>query len=95
MIAFEPYVNGQKICTAGSEGLDALTTGITFSRPMQPPQREAGTYLSLGGAVAEREEFAHWHHSQLRVGDQVEIRIVETPKADGPSRREKIRNHAV
>jgi hypothetical protein len=88
MIAFELYLNGQRICTASSEGLDALTTGITFSRPQQPIQREAGTFLTLAGLVLESEEYVHWHHSQLHAGDKVEIRIIDSPKGDEPSRIE-------
>jgi len=88
MLAFELYVNGQKICTAGSDGLDALTTGITFSRPKQPAQREAGTYMTVAGVIKQPEEFHHWDHRQLHVGDKVEIRVVETSKVDAPKRKD-------
>jgi hypothetical protein len=89
MIAFEVHFNGEKVCTAGSDGFDALTAGITFNRPKQPAQREAGTYLTLGGVVIQPEEFAHWIYRRLNVGDRVEVRVIETSEVDAPTRRDK------
>ena len=95
MIAFEIYVNGQKVCTAGSAGLDALTTGITFSRPKQPAQREAGTYLTIGGVVIEPEEIVNWDHRQLHIGDMVEVRVVDASEVDEPKTRDHPRSCGV
>ena len=85
MIAYEVYLNGEKLCTAGGAELTALTGTLTFF-PNRPD--ELGPLLTVGGVVCNPEEFLHWAHRGLRVGNRVEIRIVESSKADEPISRD-------
>jgi hypothetical protein len=75
MIAFEVWVNGEKKCTAGvgDKGvLNAIMNG-----PSHP-------HLSVGGLSGE--EHVRWleRNGELKVGDEVTIRIVETDQIDEP-----------
>ena len=36
MIAFEIYLNSQKVCRAGTDGLSALTAATGYILPKQP-----------------------------------------------------------
>jgi len=86
MIAYEVYVNGERLCTAGGSELTALTAGVNFF-PNRPDK--LGPHLTVGGGAYKPEEFLHWGNRGLRPGDRVEIRIVEASKADEPISRER------
>ena len=86
MIAYEVYVNGEKICTAGGTELTALSGGVNFF-PSRPDR--LGPLLTVSGVISKPEEFLHWAHRELHVGDRVEIRVVETPQVDDAARRDR------
>ena len=41
-----------------------------------------GPLLTVSGVVSQPEEFLHWAHCDLRVGDRVEIRVVDATRVD-------------
>jgi hypothetical protein len=79
MIAYEVYVNGVKVCTAGGHELTALSGAVNFF-PNRPDR--LGPMLTVSGVISQPEEFWHWTHRELHVGDRVEIRVVESSRAD-------------
>lgn len=79
MIAYEVYLNGAKVCTAGGSELTALTGAVNFF-PNRPDK--LGPLLTVSGVVSQPEEFLHWAHCDLRVGDRVEIRVVDATRVD-------------
>jgi hypothetical protein len=86
MIAYDVYLNGKRVCTAGGSDLMALTSAVTFF-----PNRldKLGPLLTVGGALVDQKEYLHWAHQELRVGDRVEIRIVDTIRVDEVLRRDR------
>jgi hypothetical protein len=84
MIAFEIYLNCQKVCTAGTEGLTTLTAGAGFILPKQPPGAEPVLHLTVGGASVQPAKVVTWGQHKLRVGDQVTIMVVDTLRAEAP-----------
>ena len=81
MIAFEVLVNGEKLCTAGVGDKGVLTANIVG--PKSPRLRVGGLH---------NEEHVLWisHRPmalELKVGDEVTVRIVETEVVDEPIQR--------
>ncbi len=74
MIAFEVSVNGEKKCVAGAEDADVLSTMIDGPRAPR---------LRVGGLVGD--DHVDWLKSDIKAGDEITIRLVETASADQPS----------
>ena len=86
MIAFDVYLNGGKVCTAGGDGLTELSAAV-YLFPRRHRRDNQGLTLAVSGVAATPEEFSEWAHRQLRIGDKVEIEIVESPTSDKARRR--------
>jgi hypothetical protein len=80
MTAFEIYLNGKKLCVAGT-GDDGVLSAIVdcVSR-----SREYRLELAVGGLVSAKQNHLRWENRVLQVGDEVIVRIVETAKVDPP-----------
>jgi hypothetical protein len=88
MIAFDVYLNGEKVCTAGNNDLTSLTATVNFF-PKRYKHDQLSPTLTVGGVVSKPEEFLDWVHRELRVGDRVEVKVVESSKADRVLRRRR------
>jgi hypothetical protein len=84
MIAFEVYLNGKKRFTAGGADYQSLTAAVQFFRLPMPAPHDATTMLNTTGVIQAPPGFAGWPTSELKVGDRVEIRLIETAKVDDP-----------
>jgi hypothetical protein len=93
MIAFEVYINGKKISTAGVGNPGVLSTCLAY--------RAVGSYLSgeppvseylrldIGGYVSDSKEHLRWADRKLKPGDTVTVKIVRTESVDKPRERER------
>jgi hypothetical protein len=83
MIAFEVFVNGERVCTAATRGV--LTAILTWTW-----RQEEDTSLTVGG-ISEPDAGARhveWPTPwPLKVGDEVTVRIVSTDEFDTPRNR--------
>jgi hypothetical protein len=96
MIAFEVVLNGNRVALAGAEDLGVLTAIVTAagvlgkaSHGTKGRERGVGLHLHLGGLTArggkKSDEHLCWQEKDnLKVGDEVLIRVVETSDADEP-----------
>ncbi len=84
MIAFEVYVNKVKVCTAGLDELDYIFSNLACSLNKDRRPDDPTIIFSVSG-VAGKEMFS-WAHYSLAIGHRVEIRIVDSSKADKPKR---------
>lgn len=99
MIAFEVILNGKRICTAGAEDLSVLTADMTatgklgkktvFEALPDDTVPEVRLDYSVGGLTRRRDPNRDVHLiwksvRRLRVGDSLEVRVVEVRKADRP-----------
>ena len=82
MRAFEVYINGERLCVAGVNAASVLTLIIDYVG--RDKQR---SHLRVGGLLIPDEEHVTWHDSNLAVGDDVRIKIVETETVDAPTKR--------
>jgi hypothetical protein len=83
MITFEIWVNGEKRFTAGGD-YQILVASLTRVRT---PAGDYGLFFSTSGIEPEPFSQAHWPGDfNIKVGDCIEIRIVEGMLADAPAR---------
>jgi len=76
-------LNGKKLCLAGVGTSGVVSTGINCILR----NGEDEIFLDTGGINSETEEHQRWHAHKLRVGDEIVVRVVETPRADSASSR--------
>jgi hypothetical protein len=76
----EVHLNGKKLCTAG--GSDAVLNTI-----VDVNGRADDWWMMVRVGGLENDEFLLWARNELRVGDEVKIRIVEDEPFDSPIER--------
>jgi hypothetical protein len=99
MIAFEVILNGKRICVAGAEDLCVLTADVTatgklgkntvFEGLPNDTVPQVQLHYSVGGLTRRRDPDKDVHLNwksvrRLRVGDSLQVRVVEVRKADRP-----------
>ena len=86
MICLEVWVNGEKICLAGTGIGKGVLNSIIDLNSIGPEGATKYINLDVGGLV--NEEYLRWieRHS-LEVGDEVTIKIVEADTVDEPVRK--------
>jgi hypothetical protein len=86
MVAFEIYVDGEKLCTAGVGGTGVLTAITTWVNRGNPAQGQ--TDLRVGGLAhtqpGQGRAQVDWVHRLLQLGSEVRIRVIETGRVDEP-----------
>ena len=89
MLAFEIYINGQKRFTAGGD-YQTLIAVLTLIRIPMPKPDDVSIFLSASGInPAEMVTVGSWPTADLKVGDRVEIRVVDVAEVDAPESVEK------
>ena len=97
MIAFQVFVNGKKVSTAGVGDLGVLHMGVAWvrrqgenTRAKKPGSVEEELSFHVGGLISATGEHLIWQEEKpLRVGDEVKVRIIEAEKVDEPAARKK------
>ena len=94
MKAFMVSVNGRHVCTAGI-GPDGLLSTI-LNWVGGGPRRDAEGHfrLHVGALDSRTNEHVRWHTPDMKVGDEVTIRIIEADQVDPEDRREKAQREA-
>jgi hypothetical protein len=85
MRTFEVFLNGERLCVAGIDGDGVLSAILTSVRVKA--RDELG--LAVGGFVSATREQVNWTRVDLKVGDEVRVRILESASADEPETRER------
>lgn len=101
MIAFEVKLNGKRVCIAGADDLGVLTTDVTAvgklgqkTVPARPDDTTGEIHYSIGGLTSrpdpDKDVHVRWKSvAPLKVGDVIEVRILETEKVDRAESRSK------
>jgi hypothetical protein len=102
MIALEVKFNGKPVCIAGAEDLCVLTANINavgkLGARTVPAERDNDSspdlFYSVHGLTRRRDPEKDVHLrwtsiTPLRLGDSVEVKVVEVEKADRPKSRQK------
>jgi len=85
MRVFEVFRNDERLCTAGIQG-DCVLTAIVDS--VRGEGRDECT-LTVGGLVDATEEHLVWTKFDLKVGDEIHVRVLESDAADEPKTRKR------
>lgn len=106
MIALDVSLNGKRVCIAGAEDLSVLSTHVTAvgklgkrTVPVRPDEISGEIHYWVGGLTArqepERDDHLTWKSAApLQVGDVIQVRILETDKADRASSRKKAKRRS-
>ena len=105
MIALEVKRNGKRVCLAGAGNMMVLSADVTAygklgekSVPRRLDDPITLTY-TVGGLIPQpngKDVFPKWKDAApLRVGDVIEVRIVETDQVDRPTARRKAKRKKV
>jgi hypothetical protein len=101
MLILELSINGKKMARAGRDDMAVLSSCVTavgvLGRKSKGPTRggeETDIHVHLGGLTAKKDSSKDVHlnwipHTQLKVGDEVQIRIVKAAKADKALRNQR------
>ena len=98
MIVFEVFLNGRSVARAGAKDLGVLSTHITGVGVLGPSAKGRGPkdrdlHLSVGGLTSRGkppDEHVSWLSiHRLKLGDEVIVRIAESPRADKPTSRKR------
>lgn len=81
MIAIEVTLNGERLCSAGVGTEGVLTAILTWVRRRGEDNEECS--LSVGGMKSSTH--VRWLQEDLRVGDEVGIKILDRTEVDSPS----------
>lgn len=84
MVAFEIFVNGEKRLTIGGEEYSSLHALLGLTRLPLPKPDDATITLAASGVNADQTRVGLWPPSRLKVGDRVEIRVVDVETVDAP-----------
>ena len=106
MIALEVRLNGKRVCIAGAEDLAVLTTNVTAvgklgkkTVPARPEETSSEIHYSVRGLTArqdpEKDVHLLWRSiAPLKLGDVIQVKILETHKPDSPTSRQKAERRA-
>jgi hypothetical protein len=94
MIAFEVKLNGKRVCIAGAEDLSVLSTHISAvgtlgktTVPTRPDKATSEIHYSVMGLTSrpdpKKDVYLRWKSiGPLKIGDVIEVSILDTKKAD-------------
>lgn len=82
MKAFAVFVNGKRVCTAGIGPNGVLSTIITWAGGGS--RRTAAGFFSLhvGGLDSRTDEHVRWQVPEVKVGDEVTVKILEAARVN-------------
>jgi hypothetical protein len=85
--AFEIYVNGERVCTAGVGEGGVLATGVTWVAGASPHPAEGRFDFRIGGVDGVTGEHLSWNAPQLGIGDEIRVKLVEADRTDQEHQR--------
>jgi hypothetical protein len=81
MIALEIFFNGEKQFTAAGD-YETLATALTRIRTAPD---EYALIFNTSGIEPDPLTIAHWPDCEVKIGDRIEIRVVEAASSDPPA----------
>jgi len=91
MIAYQVSVNGKHVATAGlRQGVVSAIANWVFvpSDVAAEPHTDWSAGFSLGGLDDQTSENLRWFRCDVKLGDEISIKLIETTEVDQPTERE-------
>ena len=76
MRAYEVFLNGERLCTAGIGKQGYISAYVTYL------SQKNETDLDVIGCLASKKLYVRWTRRPLRTGDEVRVKIVNTKTVD-------------
>lgn len=86
MIAFEVFINGEMVCTAGVGEHGVMSSILTL---VKKRRRRRQMWLEVGGIPADGVDGQRMHvgwvgKKPIKIGDEIRIRVIEKDEVDPP-----------
>lgn len=97
MIAFEIFLNGERLCVAGIGDLGVLSAILTWTRvhregkESEPPVEVLSLQVT---GLDNADQYPCWLHRAMTRGDELRVKIVETSCVDQPVHEGRIERSA-
>jgi len=90
MLAFEIYLNDQKLCRAGIGDTGVLSTIVTWAVTTRSTgARDESLFINVGGLINPERKHVSWiNQKTLAVGDKILVNIVEADAVDEHQKRD-------
>jgi hypothetical protein len=86
MKAFQVHLNGRRLCIAGLSEHGVLTAIVDYVSGHGRDELA----LSVGGLISSKEEHVRWvKRRSLRMGDEIQVKVIESESADRPQERHR------
>jgi hypothetical protein len=86
MKGFQVHLNGRKLCIAGLSEHGVLTAIVDYVSGHGRDELA----LSVGGLISSKEEHVRWvKRRSLRMGDEIQVKVIESESADRPQERHR------
>ena len=100
MIALEVTLNGKKVCIAGADDLGVLSATLSACGKLglktvaARPEEACDLFYSVGGLTSrldpKKDVHLNWKSiAPLKVGDTIQVRIIETDRVDRAKSRRR------
>lgn len=84
MRAFEIYLNGKRLCVAGIGDSGVLSAIVNWVAR----ENVGDLFMDVAGLVTPIHEHVSWiGQKRLRVGDKIQVRVIEATSVDKPKRK--------
>jgi hypothetical protein len=88
MICFEIYINKKKVSKAGiKDDLGILTNIISLVKRNRDDKKSEKVEIVLGGLKGSTDEHLEWLREELKVDDEITIKIISDNKCDKPIKK--------
>ena len=84
MVAFDVFLNGKRLCTAGVNTDGVLTAVVDWVG--HGPGKES-LHVNVFGLYSPTRQHAGWARRDLKPGDKIRVKIVEANKVDKPKHK--------
>ena len=87
MHALEFLINGQRVCIAAPSDDGLVISNVLMTSALDAPGKHCVRFR-IGGV--RNDKHLEWLRRSLKLGDKVEIRVVDAPQSDPPVNIEPI-----
>lgn len=100
-VRFQVFINGERRGTGGFDKAGVLSVIVNWIRrdlsrvpehvradPQFTTEEWIGnySYITLGGLNSDKDEHVDWFNAELKVGDEVTIKVLPPGEVDSPER---------
>ena len=85
MLAYEVFLNGDRLCVSGIEGDGVMNAMLSYGKG----KRVDHLHLTVGGLANITEETLQWVCADLKLGDEITINVIDAASVDEPLTRER------